>query len=51
MTFTILIRCGTVVAMMLFLILLFTAFKANDNLRVIQLNEEVDIFFSIMRSL
>ena len=33
--------CGTVVAMMLFLILLFTAFKANDNLRVIQLNEEV----------
>ena len=34
-------RCGTVVAMMLFLILLFTAFKANDNLRVIQLNEEV----------
>ena len=29
------------VAMMLFLILLFTAFKANDNLRVIQLNEEV----------
>ena len=29
------------VAMMFFLILLFTAFKANDNLRVIQLNEEV----------
>ena len=29
------------VAMMLFLILLFTVFKANDNLRVIQLNEEV----------
>ena len=42
-TTTILARCGSVVAMMLFLILLFTAFKANDNLRVIQLNEEVEI--------
>ena len=42
-TTTILVRCGSVVAMMLFLILLFTAFKANDNLRVIQLNEEVEI--------
>ena len=47
MTFitTVLVRCGSVVAMMLFLILLFTAFKANDNLRVIQLNEEVEIVF------
>ena len=44
-TTTILVRCGSVVAMMLFLILLFTAFKANDNLRVIQLNEEVEIVF------
>ena len=42
-TTTILARCGSVVAMMFFLILLFTAFKANDNLRVIQLNEEVEI--------
>ena len=42
-TTTILGRCGSVVVMMLFLILLFTAFKANDNLRVIQLNEEVEI--------
>ena len=46
LTIMMMIRCGSVVAMMLFLILLFTAFKANDNLRVIQLNEEVSLMLN-----